>query len=117
MQHDKVSHRDAIADVEGQSNVCMEDTIILNTDLVANANRGGIAAQGGARPYTGTLANNDVADDLGAGIDVCGWRDCWREPAEITNHDRELSSYDRRYSKSHGSRRFVLWLLLIGRGA
>ena len=65
MQNNSMAHRHAIADRERKSDVGVQHAIILNTHLVAHANRSRIAAQSSARPNARTLANNDVANDLG----------------------------------------------------
>ena len=88
MQHDAVPHGHAITyDARIDSVVDMQDAAILNAGFIAHADVVDITANGDEWPYTGTFADNDVANYLGAGIDVCGGCYTRHNPAVGSKHD------------------------------
>ena len=87
VQHHGVPDRDAAADKAWVSHtVDMQDSVVLNAGLVADANVVHVAANRDIRPDAGSLADNDVANNLGAGINVGGVCDAWHDPAKSSNH-------------------------------
>jgi hypothetical protein len=48
----------------------VEDTVVLNVGIVADADLVNIAAEDGVHPDAGVFAEDDVADQLGGVVDV-----------------------------------------------
>jgi hypothetical protein len=66
---DPVAHEDRILVA-----LAVEDGAILNVGAGADADGVDIAAQDGVHPDRGALAEHDVADELGGGVDVTARR-------------------------------------------
>jgi len=64
----------------------VEDAVVLNVGVVADANLVDIAAEDGVHPDAGVFAEDDVADDLGGVVDVAGVRKLGRDALVGADH-------------------------------
>ena len=64
----------------------VEDAAVLNVGVRADANFMDVAAEDGVHPDGGVFAQDDVADDLGGGVDVAGGGDFWGDVFEGADH-------------------------------
>ena len=64
----------------------METRVVLHVRFIPDADVVDIAANGHVRPDAGPLPDHDVADDLGAGVDVSGCGNPGQCAAIGTNH-------------------------------
>jgi hypothetical protein len=64
----------------------VDDGAVLNIRAAANSNAVDIAANDDGHPNAALLAHLDVADDLGAVVDVSGWMDARQSSAMGTEH-------------------------------
>ena len=68
-----VAYSDVVADVDAVLFFhAVEDAVVLNVGVVADANLVNVAAQDRVHPDAGVFAENDVADELGGVVDVAG---------------------------------------------
>jgi L-ascorbate metabolism protein UlaG (beta-lactamase superfamily) len=68
-----VAHGDIIANVDAILLLhAVQDAVVLNVGIVANANLMNVAAEDGVHPNAGMLANNDVANELSRVVDIGG---------------------------------------------
>src|SRR5580704_4227656 len=92
MQHDQVSGRYAITDVERKpARVAMQDRIVLNVTVITDTNFIHVAASRGIGPDAGAFADHHVSNHLRALIDVSGSGDLGYDAAIGTNHDCGLN--------------------------
>ena len=94
--------------------VNMQNSVVLNASFIANANVVYVAANCYVRPDTGSLANDDVANDLCAGIDIGGVRDARGGSLVGTDHWEFPVGGDRVRAKvpnasRSGRRQFLLY--------
>src|ERR1700730_16680895 len=64
----------------------VEDAVVLNVGVVANADLVYIAAEDGVHPDAGVFAENDVADELGGVVDVAGVGELWSDAFVGADH-------------------------------
>jgi hypothetical protein len=68
-----VAYGDIVADVDAVLFFhAVEDAVVLNVGIVADADLMYIAAEDRVHPDAGVFAENDVADELGGVVDVAG---------------------------------------------
>ena len=68
-----MAHGDVVANVDAVLFFhTMENGVVPNVGVVANADLVDVAAEDGVHPDAGVLADNDVADELGGVVDVGG---------------------------------------------
>jgi hypothetical protein len=67
---DPVAHDDGI-----EVALAVEDGAVLDVGVGANADGVDVTAQDGVHPHRRALAEHDVAEDLGGGVDVATRRD------------------------------------------
>src|ERR1039458_1190035 len=71
VQDGVVAHTDVVAQVDAVLFFhAVEDTVVLNVGIVADADLVNIAAEDGVHPDAGVFAEDDVADQLGGVVDV-----------------------------------------------
>jgi hypothetical protein len=68
-----VADGDVVADVDAVLFFhAVEDGVVLNVGIMADADLVDVAAENGVHPDAGVFAENDIADDLGGVVDVGG---------------------------------------------
>jgi hypothetical protein len=55
----------------------VEDAVVLNVGIVADADLVNVAAEDGVHPDAGVFAEDDVADELGGFVDIAGVGELW----------------------------------------
>jgi hypothetical protein len=69
-----MADRDVIADVDSEFSFhAMEDAVVLNVGVVADAYLVDVAAEDGVHPDAGVFADDNVSDELGGVVDVGGF--------------------------------------------
>src|SRR5689334_11086213 len=85
----------------------MQDGVVLNIGLRADADRAVVAADDRVRPDAGALADGDIANHLRAGIDVGGGGNLGRDATIRTKHDGVNSHANKcRYAEVINARQF-----------
>ncbi len=73
MKNDAVAYGDVVAEVDSKFFFhAVEDAVVLDVGIVADANLMDVAAKDGVHPNAGVLAEHDVADELGRVVYVAG---------------------------------------------
>ena len=71
MQDGVVAHADVVAEVDAVLFFhAVEDAVVLNIGVVADADLVDVAAEDGVHPDAGVFAEDDVADELGRVVDI-----------------------------------------------
>ena len=88
-----MADRDVIADVDSEFSFhAMEDAVVLNVGVVADAYLVDVAAEDGVHPDAGVFADDNVSDELGGVVDVGGVGDLGSDALVGSNH-RSLVSF------------------------
>jgi hypothetical protein len=82
-----VAHGDIIADIDSILFFhAVEDAVVLNVRVVADADLVDIAAEDSVHPDAGVFANNYVADELGGVVDIAGLGELGSDAFVGANH-------------------------------
>src|SRR6266446_400499 len=86
-----VAYGDVVADVDAVLFFhAVEDAVVLNVGIVADANLVDVAAEDCVHPDAGVLAENDVADELGGVVDVAGVGELGRDAFVGADHGYQM---------------------------
>lgn len=87
-----VADRAEIADGDGvEVSLAVEDGAVLDVGLGADVDAVDVSAEDGVDPDAGVMAEGDVADEVGGGIDVAGVGDAGVVSAEGPEHGGSLA--------------------------
>jgi hypothetical protein len=64
----------------------VEDAVVLNVGIVADADLVNVAAEDGVHPDAGVFAEDDVADELGGFVDIAGVGELWGDALVRADH-------------------------------
>src|ERR1035437_1595525 len=87
VQDGVVAHADVVAQVDAVLFFhAVEDTVVLNVGIVADADLVNVAAEDGVHPDAGVFAEDDVADQLGGVVDIAGVGELWGDALVRADH-------------------------------
>ncbi len=88
VENDGVADGDVVANVDSVLVFhAVEDGVVLNVGVVADADLVHVAAENGVHPDAGVLAHYDISDELGGVVDVAGFGELRSDAFVGADHD------------------------------